>query len=64
MTSDWTCRCTFNTLAGSICWRRGWDSNPRYAINVCLFSRQVPSSTRPPLRARYGCLQILALRTG
>ena len=31
-------------------WRRGWDSNPRYAINVYRFSRPAPSTTRPPLR--------------
>ena len=29
--------------------RREWDSNPRYAVNVYLFSRQAPSATRPPL---------------
>jgi hypothetical protein len=36
---------------GSFCiWRRGWDSNPRYAIHVRLISSQVHSTTLPPLR--------------
>ena len=30
-------------------WRRGRDSNPRYAINVYTLSRRAPSTTRPPL---------------
>lgn len=33
----------------SCIWRRGGDSNPRYAINVCLISSQVHSTTLPPL---------------
>jgi hypothetical protein len=38
-------------LAGALrIWRRGGDSNPRYAINVCLISSQVHSTTLPPLR--------------
>jgi hypothetical protein len=31
-------------------WRRGWDSNPRRAINPCRFSRPVHSTALPPLR--------------
>ncbi len=31
-------------------WRRGWDSNPRRAINPCWFSRPVHSTALPPLR--------------
>ena len=31
-------------------WRRGRDSNPRYAINVYTLSRRAPSATRPPLQ--------------
>src|SRR5688572_5043361 len=31
-------------------WRRGRDSNPRYAINVRLISSQVHSTTLPPLQ--------------
>ncbi len=31
-------------------WRRGGDSNPRGAINACLISSQVHSTTLPPLR--------------
>ncbi len=31
-------------------WRRGWDSNPRYAFDVYSLSRGAPSTTRPPLR--------------
>ena len=34
----------------SIIWRRGGDSNPRGAINACLISSQVHSTTLPPLR--------------
>src|SRR5690606_36537864 len=30
-------------------WRRGGDSNPRGAINACLISSQVHSTTLPPL---------------
>ena len=30
-------------------WRRGWDSNPRRAINPCWFSRPVHSTALPPL---------------
>lgn len=33
-------------------WRRGWDSNPRYAVNVYSLSRGAPSATRPPLHRR------------
>ena len=33
-----------------VVWRRGRDSNPRYAINVYTLSRRAPSTTRPPLR--------------
>ena len=33
-------------------WRRGWDSNPRRAINPCWFSRPVHSTTLPPLQNR------------
>ena len=29
-------------------WRRGWDSNPRYA-SVHALSKRAPSTTRPPL---------------
>src|SRR5690606_31168777 len=36
-------------------WRRGGDSNPRGAINACLISSQVHSTTLPPLRwSRHG----------
>ena len=35
-------------------WRRGWDSNPRYAVNVYRFSRPAPSTTRPPLQLEGG----------
>lgn len=31
-------------------WRRGRDSNPRYAFDVYSLSRGAPSTTRPPLR--------------
>ena len=31
-------------------WRRGWDSNPRKATNLCWFSRPVHSTALPPLR--------------
>ena len=31
-------------------WRRGRDSNPRYAINVYTLSRRALSTTQPPLR--------------
>ncbi len=38
-------------LAGPLrIWRRGRDSNPRRAINPCLISSQVHSTTLPPLR--------------
>ena len=33
----------------SLYWRRGRDSNPRYAINVYTLSRRAPSTARPPL---------------
>src|SRR5690606_3191522 len=36
--------------AFSFVWRRGRDSNPRYAINVYTLSRRAPSTTRTPLR--------------
>lgn|GEM_PF-5347692 len=39
-------------------WRRGWDSNPRYAFDVYSLSRGAPSTTRPPLR----CGLIIALK--
>jgi hypothetical protein len=31
-------------------WRRGRDSNPRYAFGVYTLSRRAPSTARPPLR--------------
>ena len=31
-------------------WRRGWDLNPRRAINPCWFSRPVHSAALPPLQ--------------
>ena len=31
-------------------WRRGWDSNPRKATNLCWFSRPVHSTALPPLQ--------------
>ena len=34
-------------------WRKGWDSNPRYAINVHSISNAAPSTPRPPLRKTY-----------
>src|SRR3546814_17779615 len=34
-------------------WRRGGDSNPRYAINVRLISNQVHSTALPPLRLQF-----------
>ena len=37
-------------ILGPFFWRRGRDSNPRYAINVYTLSRRAPSTTRPPLR--------------
>ena len=33
---------TFYNLSLIFCWRRGWDSNPRYATNARQFSRLVP----------------------
>jgi hypothetical protein len=38
-------------------WRRGGDSNPRGAINACLISSQVHSTTLPPLRWSRACMQ-------
>src|SRR3569623_2315845 len=32
-------------------WRRGRDSNPRYAFGVHTLSRRAPSTARTPLRA-------------
>ena len=32
-------------------WRRDRDLNPRYATNVCRFSRPVLSTTQPSLRS-------------
>ncbi len=34
------------------CWRRGWDSNPRYVENVHGISSPAHSTTLPPLRVR------------
>jgi hypothetical protein len=34
-------------------WRRGRDSNPRWAFNPYSLSRGAPSATRPPLRDIY-----------
>ena len=31
-------------------WRREWDSNPRYAVNVYTLSKRAPSAARPSLR--------------
>lgn len=54
-----TITCTPQTLAKKkaaqwaasfFIWRRGGDSNPRGAINACLISSQVHSTTLPPLR--------------
>lgn len=39
-------------------WRRGRDSNPRYAFDVYSLSRGAPSTTRPPLR----CGLIICIR--
>ena len=39
-----------NELGDFVEWRRGWDSNPRYAFDVYSLSRGAPSTTRPPLR--------------
>ena len=36
-------------------WRRGWDSNPRYAFDVYTLSRRAPSTTRPLLRLPFPC---------
>ena len=36
-------------------WRRGRDSNPRYAINVYTLSRRAPSATRTPLQFGRSC---------
>jgi hypothetical protein len=36
---------------GFLLWRRGEDSNLRYAFGVCSLSKGVPSTTRPPLHA-------------
>ena len=36
-------------------WRRGRDSNPRYAINVYTLSRRATSTTHPPLRFDMRC---------
>src|ERR1700722_3781467 len=33
-----------------IVWRRGRDSNPRWAFDPYALSRGAPSTTRPPLR--------------
>ncbi len=41
-------------------WRRGRDSNPRYAFDVYSLSRGAPSTTRPPLR----CGLIICIRVG
>ena len=30
-------------------WRRGWDSNPRYAVHAHTLSRRAPSTARTPL---------------
>src|SRR5690554_4315308 len=45
-------------------WRRGGDSNPRGAINACLISSQVHSTTLPPLRwfAAAGAAQSAMIR--
>ena len=39
-----------------MCWRRGRDSNPRYAFGVHAISSRTPSASRAPLR----CLLCLA----
>ncbi len=44
----------------STCWRRGWDSNPRY-LSVRLISSQVHSTTLPPLRVENGCFRKTAI---
>ena len=44
-------------------WRRGWDSNPRRAVNPCWFSRPVHSTALPPLRADRWRI-VAAARTG
>jgi hypothetical protein len=41
------------------CWRRGWDSNPRYGYPVQRFSRPSRSTTPAPLRTN----QIKHLKT-
>ena len=41
---------------GLFIWRRGWDSNPRRAINPCWFSRPVHSTALPPLRKSGRCV--------
>src|SRR5690606_11643751 len=41
---------TFYKKIRALIWRRGRDSNPRYAINVYTLSRRAPSATRPPLQ--------------
>ena len=39
---------------GFFVWWRGWDSNPRWAINPRRFSRPLHSTALPPLRSDYG----------
>ena len=43
------CQINSPAEAGLFIWRRGWDSNPRRAINPCWFSRPVHSTALPPL---------------
>jgi hypothetical protein len=38
-------------FTGIFCWRRGRDSNPRWAFDPYALSRGAPSTTRPPLRS-------------
>ena len=43
---------------GGPAWRRGWDSNPR-ELSLWRFSRPLPSTARPPLRAEPFLAKIL-----
>jgi hypothetical protein len=45
-------------------WRRGRDSNPRYAINVYTLSRRAPSTARTPLHTQTLHTPSMAQRSG
>gem|GEM_PF-3897443 len=41
-----------NCLRHSVCWRKGWDSNPRYGITVYRISSPAHSTSLPPFRVK------------